>query len=63
MHTYCKCCGKGLIKVKCSYSHRNVTPYDVASDSHYHLYKEANDVVKLRLGSPWYVQIQGQQTK
>ena len=56
----CKCCGMGLIEVKCSYSHRNETPYDVASDSHYHLYKDNNDVVKLRLDSPWYVQIQGQ---
>ncbi|XP_061185059.1 uncharacterized protein LOC133193101 [Saccostrea echinata] len=56
----CKCCGKGLIEVKCSYSRRNDTPYDVASDRHYHLYRDTNDVVKLRVDSPWYVQIQGQ---
>jgi hypothetical protein len=59
-HLSCKCCGKGLIEVKCSYSHRHETPYDVASDPHYHLYRDTNDVVKLRLDSAWYIQIQGQ---
>lgn len=59
-YLYCKCCGKGLVEVKCSYSHRNETPYDVASDPNYHLYRDTNDVVKLRVDSPWYVQIQGQ---
>ena len=52
----CKCCGKGLIEVKCSYSHKNDTPYDVVSDSHYHLHKDTYDVVKLRFDSSWYVQ-------
>lgn len=59
-YLYCKCCGKGLVEVKCSYSQRNETPYDVASDPNYHLYRDTNDVVKLRVDSPWYVQIQGQ---
>ncbi|XP_062576556.1 uncharacterized protein LOC134238447 [Saccostrea cucullata] len=57
----CKCCGKGLIEIKCSYSHQNETPYDIAGDSSYHLYRdESNGSVYLRPDSPWYIQIQGQ---
>ena len=55
----CKCCGNGLVEIKCSYSHREETPEEIARDPNYHLYVEDNSV-QLRHDSPWYTQIQGQ---
>ena len=57
----CQCCGEGLIEIKCSYSYQNTTPREGAClDHHYHVYLDENDNVRLKPGSSWYVQIQGQ---
>ncbi|XP_033763165.1 uncharacterized protein LOC117344514 [Pecten maximus] len=56
----CKCCGKGLLEVKCSYSFRDSTPQTVCDDPHYHLYSDDANIIHLKTDSPWYIQIQGQ---
>lgn len=56
----CKCNGKGLLEIKCSYIYQNVTPSEACNDNHYHIYCDENGRVKLKISSPWYLQIQGQ---
>ena len=57
----CKCCGIGLVEIKCSYSCRSMTPEQVCEKkSQYHLYLDANHNVRLKRDSSWYTQIQGQ---
>lgn len=56
----CKCCGVGLLEVKCSFTYQNVEPLEACKDDHYHLYIDENNDVRLKHTSPWYVQIQGQ---
>ncbi|KAK3086709.1 hypothetical protein FSP39_022335 [Pinctada imbricata] len=56
----CTCCGKGLLEIKCSYMHQNVTPHEACLDDHYHIYCDENNQVKLKESSSWYLQIQGQ---
>lgn len=55
VYLYCKCCGKGLVEVKCLYLYRNEILYDVVSDFNYYLYRDINDVVKFRVDFLWYV--------
>ena len=56
----CSCCGRGLLEIKCSFTHQNVTPKDACLDDHYHLYCDENNQVRLKESSSWFVQIQGQ---
>ncbi|XP_021353601.1 uncharacterized protein LOC110450420 isoform X2 [Mizuhopecten yessoensis] len=56
----CKCCGKGLLEVKCSYTFRDSTPQDACADAHYHLYSDDANVIHLKKDSPWYIQFHGQ---
>lgn len=56
----CKCCGEGLIEVKCSFMYKDVTPREAGADTHYHIYNDENGDVRLKPGSSWYTQIQGQ---
>ncbi|XP_061195896.1 uncharacterized protein LOC133204152 [Saccostrea echinata] len=56
----CKCCGTGLIEIKCSFTYQNVEPLEACKDDHYHLYIDENNDVRLKQTSPWYIQIQGQ---
>ena len=48
----CKCCGNGLIEIKCSYYHREDTPEEIARDPNYHLYVEDNSVHLTLHGTP-----------
>lgn len=56
----CKCCGEGLIEIKCSYMYQNKTPHESCRDHHYHVYLDENNSVRLKESSSWYIQIQGQ---
>ncbi|XP_069116847.1 uncharacterized protein [Argopecten irradians] len=56
----CKCCGEGLLEVKCSFMYKNQTPQEACADNHYHVYLDENDDVRLKPGTSWYTQIQGQ---
>ena len=56
----CKCCGDGLVEIKCSYMYQNKTPHEACLDHHYHVYLDENNLVKLKNSSSWYIQIQGQ---
>ncbi|KAK3107381.1 hypothetical protein FSP39_013321 [Pinctada imbricata] len=56
----CKCCGKGLLEIKCSFSHQNKTPIQICEDSHYHVYADENNEMRLKTSSSWYIQIQAQ---
>ncbi|XP_071142126.1 uncharacterized protein [Mytilus edulis] len=58
----CKCCGKGLIEIKCGFSFKNSTPQEICrhTDKKYHLCFDENQNVCLKQSSPWYTQIQGQ---
>lgn len=56
----CKCCGKGLLEIKCSFVHQNKDPKEACMDNHYHVALDENENVHLKIDSPWYVQIQGQ---
>ncbi|XP_062577470.1 uncharacterized protein LOC134239315 [Saccostrea cucullata] len=56
----CKCCGEGLLEVKCSFVHQNKTPREACLDDHYHVRLDENENVQLKIDSPWYIQIQGQ---
>ena len=55
----CKCCGRGLLEIKCPSSRREETPLQLAMRGGYHL--ELNDSTpQLKSSSPWYTQIQAQ---
>ena len=56
----CKCCGEGLVEIKCSFVHKNSLPTEACMDDHYHIYLDENENVRLKIESPWYLQIQGQ---
>ena len=56
----CKCCGDGLVEIKCSYMYQNKTPHEACLDHHYHVYLDENNLVKLKYSSSWSIQIQGQ---
>lgn len=58
----CKCCGKGLIEIKCGFSCKDSTPHEICrqTDKKYHLCFDENQNVCLKQSSPWYTQIQGQ---
>ncbi|XP_076095702.1 uncharacterized protein LOC143066777 [Mytilus galloprovincialis] len=56
----CSCCGKGLLEIKCSFMHQNENPLDACLDSHYHVYKDENNCLRLKESSSWHTQIQGQ---
>ena len=55
----CKCCGNGIVEVKCSFTHQHDTPEQVADYGKYHIYME-NGKVTLKNTSSWYTQIQTQ---
>lgn len=54
----CKCCGAGLLEIKCPYKHRDRHPHDI-SDANYCLH-EAAEPVELKKTHDYYFQIQGQ---
>lgn len=56
----CKCCGEGLLEIKCSFLYQNKMPKDACIDDHYHVVLDENENIRLKFDSPWYVQIQGQ---
>lgn len=56
----CKCCGEGLLEIKCSFVHQNKDPKEACMDDHYHVTLDENENVRLKIDSPWYIQIQGQ---
>lgn len=56
----CKCCGEGLLEMKCSYLFKNKTPQEACTDHHYRVYLDHNNSVRLKESSSWYTQIQGQ---
>lgn len=52
----CKCCGKGLLEIKCPYTLRNETVRDICKDKSYHLYLK-DDQVCCKTTSSWYTQV------
>ena len=56
----CKCCGKGLLEIKCSYQFRLNHPQEACQDKDYHVFLDDDGAFRLKESSPWYVQIQGQ---
>lgn len=56
----CKCCGTGLLEIKCPYSNaiRLLTGTEIATNSNYHITIGSNGKVELKRSSPWYTQIQ-----
>ena len=56
----CKCCGHGLLEIKCSYKYRQSTVNQIAQKGDYHVKIGAENKSYLNPSSPWYTQIQGQ---
>lgn len=55
----CKCCGTGVLEIKCPYKFRNLT-VDQIYNENYHIQKDENECMKLKETSNWYTQIQTQ---
>jgi hypothetical protein len=56
----CKCCGSGLLEIKCTYKYKGSSLREIVSDPGYHLYEDDNGEFHLKETSGWYKQIQGQ---
>ena len=57
----CKCCGNGLIEIKCTHSHRDLTPEEIClQNKTYFIYLDGNNNVRLKKNSSWFYQIQMQ---
>lgn len=57
----CKCCGNGLLEIKCTYTHKDLSPEEVATmDKNYFVYMDDSNNVKLKTNTSWYYQIQTQ---
>ncbi|XP_061190980.1 uncharacterized protein LOC133199124 [Saccostrea echinata] len=56
----CKCCGKGLVEIKCPYSSRNETSQVAMSKNSSCAIVNGNYELKKSLSSPFYVQMLGQ---
>lgn len=56
----CKCCGEGLLEIKCSFTHQHKLPKEACMDDHYHVTLDENENVRLKIDTSWYIQIQGQ---
>jgi len=58
----CKCCGKGLVEIKCPYSEKfkKLTREEIAQEGKYHLKIGDSGKAELNHTSPWYTQIQMQ---
>ena len=50
----------GIAEVKCPYSKHHVTPLDACSDSQFFMEKTSDKKCKLKVGHPYYAQVQGQ---
>ena len=55
----CKCCGTGVLEIKCPYKFKNFTIDQIYSEN-YHIEKDENDCMKLKETSQWYTQVQTQ---
>ena len=55
----CKCCGSGIIEIKCPYKYKNHT-FDKICNANYLVKKDENGDLKLKENSSWYTQIQTQ---
>ena len=55
----CKCCGEGLIEIKCPYKFRDQDPRTVVADKTFYL-EEDKSGIHLSYKHEYYVQIQGQ---
>ncbi len=58
--TSCKCCGKGLLEIKCPYSKQDMTAEEIAREGKYHLQIGNDGKIHLKQTSPWYTQVQTQ---
>lgn len=57
----CKCCGSGLLEIKCPFTSGYLTGIELAQIPGYHVTTTGEDgKVQLKLSSPWYTQIQTQ---
>ena len=56
----CKCCGTGMLEVKCTYKHRNLSVDEIAQKNDYHVCFGENGQISLKQSSSWYSQIQAQ---
>ena len=57
----CKCCGEGLMEIKCPYKHRDKHPHDVY-DPQFYLKQDDNGELYLRNNHEYYYQVHGQLT-
>lgn len=55
----CKCCGVGLVEIKCTFTHRHKSISDIANEENYHITFENNNM-RLKRNTSWYTQIQTQ---
>ncbi|KAK3091881.1 hypothetical protein FSP39_023407 [Pinctada imbricata] len=55
----CKCCGLGILEIKCPYKFKNHT-FDQICKEKYYIQKDENGCLKLKENSNWYTQIQTQ---
>lgn len=56
----CKCCGEGLLEIKCSSKYKNKTREDIANVRGYHFTPDDNGKPTLKRTSSWYDQVQAQ---
>ena len=55
----CSCCGRGVLEIKCPYSHRYKRIQDAMQDKSFYL-KESDGTVKLDSSHAYYYQVQTQ---
>lgn len=55
----CKCCGDGLLEIKCTSKHWEVEIHDIASRGDYEI-ELVDGVAQLKKSSKWYHQVQAQ---
>lgn len=53
----CRCCGTGLVEVKCTFTHIHKTPFEIPSENNYHISYDG-DSLKLKKNASWFTQIQ-----
>ena len=56
----CSCCGKGVLEIKCSYSHRESFLYTAAAEDPKFCLKESDGSLSLDCTHSYYYQIQTQ---
>lgn len=58
----CKCCGKGLLEIKCSFKYKDISPVDevALNDNQYFLRRNPSGEIHFSRSHAYYDQVQGQ---